>query len=144
MWYPARSVIGVPSVFCVGAVQDREAEPFAGLAGGAGGVGAGVGAGLGAGVGEGLGEGVGAGLGEGFGAGVGLAAGVGAALGGAGVVAVVAVAGDTPTPLPQADESSPAKTTADSENNVLRGLIAGMPRLKYGYMLRAICRSLGT
>ena len=40
MWYPARSVTGVPLVFSVGAVQDRVAEPVLGLAGGAGEVGA--------------------------------------------------------------------------------------------------------
>jgi hypothetical protein len=128
MWYPARSVSGVPLVFFMGAVQDKDAEPVAG--GGGAGLGAGAGAGPGAGVGVGLGAGVGVGL--------------GAELEAAGAVAAVALAGDTPTPLPQADKNSPARTTADSENNVLRGLIAGMPRLKYGYMLRAICRSLGT
>jgi hypothetical protein len=64
--------------------------------------------------------------------------------GGADAVAAVALAGDTPTPLPQADRSSPASRRTESENNVLRGLIVGMPRLKYGYLVRAICRSLRT
>src|SRR5450631_1642859 len=35
MWYPARSVTGVPSVFSVGGVQDSVAEPVAGVAAGA-------------------------------------------------------------------------------------------------------------
>jgi hypothetical protein len=138
MWYPARSVSGVPSVFLVGAVQDKEAEPFAALVGGGGG----AGAGLGAGVGAGLGAGVGVGLGVGVGAGLGV--GVGAGLEGEAAAAEVEEAGDTPTPLPQAVKSSPAKIRVDSENHVLKGPIAGMPRLKYGYSPRAICRSLGT
>jgi hypothetical protein len=128
-------------VFLVGAVQDKDAEPFAGLVGGAGGAGAGAGVGLGAGAGVGLGVGLGAGLGVGVGAGLGV--GVGPELEGE-AAAAVEVAADTPTPLPQAVKSSPAKMRADSKINVLRGLIAGMPRLKYGYSPRAICRSLGT
>ena len=132
MWYPARSVSGVPSVFLLGAVQDKDAEPVVGLAGGAGG--AGAGAGLGAGAGAGLGVGVGAGLGV----------VVDPELEDEAAAAAVEVAADTPTPLPQAVRSSPAKMRVDSEINVLRGLIAGMPRLKYGYSPRAICRSLGT
>jgi hypothetical protein len=124
MWYPARSVSGVPSVFLLGAVQDKVADPVVGFVGGAGGGGAGVGAGLGAGVGAGLGAGVDPELED--------------------AAAAVEAAGDTPTPLPQAVKSSPANIRGDSENNVLRVLIAGMPRLKYGHWPRAICRSLGT
>jgi hypothetical protein len=119
-------------VFLLGAVQDKEAEPVLGLVGGAGGAGAGLG----------VGAGLGAGVGVGLGAGAGLGAGVDPELEDA--AAAVELAGDTPTPLPQAVKSSPAKIRGDSENNVLRGLIAGMPRLKYGYSPRAICRSLGT
>jgi hypothetical protein len=122
MWYPARSVSGVPSVFLVGAVQVRDAEPVVGL-----GAGAGLGAGVGVGVGAGVGVGVGAGLVEGAGAAVALA-----------------LAGDTPTPLPQPVRRSPANSTVDSDRNALRGLIVGMGELKYGYAVPAICRSLGT
>jgi hypothetical protein len=108
MWYPARSVTGVPLVFSVGTVQDSVAEPVVGLAGGAG------------------------------------AAGVEA--GGAVVPVAVAVAeaGDTPTPSPHAVRSNPAMSRAESENSVLTGLIVGMARLKYGCLVRAICRSLRT
>jgi hypothetical protein len=83
-------------------------------------------------------------VGAGAGLGAGVGAGVDPELEGAVAAAAVELAGETPTPLPQAVKSSPAKTKVDSENNVLRGLIAGMPRLKYGYSPRAICRSLGT
>jgi hypothetical protein len=138
MWYPARSVSGVPSVFLVGAVQVRDAEPVVGL-----GVGAGLGAGVGVGVGAGVGVGVGAGVGVGVGAGVGV--GVGAGLvEGAGVAVALALAGDTPTPLPQPVRRSPANSTVDSDRNALRGLIVGMGGLKYGLLVPAICRSLGT
>jgi hypothetical protein len=64
--------------------------------------------------------------------------------GGADAVAAVALAGDTPTPLPQPARSSPVTTRIDSGNSVLEGLIVGMPRLKYGHLVRAICRSLRT
>lgn len=128
MWYPARLVSGVPSVFSVGAVQESVAAPVAGL-------GAGVGVGLGAGVGVGLGAGVGVGLGAGVGAGL---------LDGADAPAAFAVAGDTPTPLPQPVKSSPANISAGSERNALTRLIVGMERLKYGCWVGAICRSLGT
>jgi hypothetical protein len=110
MWYPARFVSGVPSVFSVGAIQESVAVPVVGLGAG------GVGAGLGAGVGVGLGAGVG----------VGLGAGVGGPLDGADVPAAFAVAGDTPTPLPQPVKSNPATTTAESERNALKRLIVGM------------------
>jgi len=62
----------------------------------------------------------------------------------AGAAAAASVAGDTPTPLPQAASSSPKITKADSENAVLRGLIVSMRRLKYGRLVGAICRRLRT
>ena len=105
-------------MFCVGTLQDRVAEPAAGFAG----AGAGVGVGLGVGVGVGVGD----------------------VLAGADVAAALALAGDTPTPLPQPVRSNPADSTTDSEANALKGLIVGMGRLKYGSLVRAICRSLGT
>jgi hypothetical protein len=86
---------------------------------------------------------VGAGEGE-VGAGVVVGAVVDAGVVDAGAAAVLSVAGDTPTPLPQAASSSPEITKADSENAVLRGLIVSMGRLKYGRLLGAICRRLRT
>lgn len=123
-------------MFLVGAFQASLAEPVVGPAGGVGVGGGGAGA-VGAGVEFGV-EALGVeelGVEE-LGVELGLPAAVAAA--------AVEPAGDTPTPLPQALRSSPAITGADSENNVLRGLIAGMPGLKYGHLLDAICRSLRT
>jgi hypothetical protein len=62
----------------------------------------------------------------------------------AGATAAVAAAGDTPTPLPQAVNSSPEITRADSENAALRGLIVSIGSLKYGRLVGAICRRLRT
>ena len=98
----------------MGTVQDRVAEPVVGFAG--------------------VGEGVG----------VGLGVGVGVVLEGAGVAAASALAGDTPTPLPQPVRRNPANSTVDSGRSALRGLIVRMGGLKYGCLVRAICRSLGT
>jgi hypothetical protein len=103
-------------VFSVGAVQDSVAEPVLGLAGAAGAVEAG-------------------------GAGVVEAEVAGAA---AEVAVEGAEAGDTSTSSPQPVKSSAAISRVDSENNALNGLIVGMPRLKYGCLVRAICRRLLT
>jgi hypothetical protein len=83
-------------------------------------------------------------VGVGLGAGVGLGVGLGEVLVGAEVAAALPLAGDTPTPFPQPVRISPAATTAESERNAFRRLIVGMDRLKYGRLVRAICRSLGT
>ena len=60
------------------------------------------------------------------------------------VAVAVAEAGETPTPSPHAVRSKPAMSRAASENSVLTDLIVGMARLKYGCLVRAICRSLRT
>ena len=69
---------------------------------------------------------------------------VGAGVVDAGAAAAVSVAGDTPTPLPQAARSSPDITRADAENSALKDLIVSMGRLKYGCLVGAICRRLRT
>ena len=54
---------------------------------------------------------------------------------------VVEVDGDVPTPLPQPVRSRPIIARAQT---ALRDLIATMAGLKYGYMVLANCRRLGT
>ena len=92
------------------------------------------------------------GVAPGAGAGVVGAGVVGAGVVGAGVVdegvvdagAAAAEAGETPTPMPQAVNRSPAISTADTESTALKGLIVSMRGLKYGCLVGAICRRLRT
>jgi hypothetical protein len=60
------------------------------------------------------------------------------------VALAVAEAGDTSTSSPQPVKSSAAISTVESENKALNGRIVGMRRLKYGCLVRAICRRLLT